>query len=203
MPSHPEIQSLSTVLSDTIADEVVTLGELVDRLAQRGFGVVMIVLALPTLFPLLPPGSAAAIGLLYVLLALQMLIGLDKPWLPQRARRVRLSGRAVAALRQRGVPFLQRIERWSRPRPLLLDDRIITRAVALAVLVLGLILFFPLPFLNTVPALAVLILGIGLLNRDAVFLLIGSLMTVGVLLVIRYGLETLIALFNHLIERFR
>ncbi len=201
MASHPEIEPLSAILTNTIADEVVTLGELIDRLAQRGFGVVMIVLALPTMFPLLPPGSAAAIGLVYILLSVQMLIGLDKPWLPQRARRVRLSARVVTALRQRGVPFLRRIERWSRPRPLLLDDRIITRAVALAVLVLGTILFFPLPFLNTVPALAVLILGIGLLNRDAVFLLIGSLMTVGVLLVIRFGLGTLIALFNHLLGR--
>jgi len=201
MASHPEIEPLSAILTNTIADEVVTLGELIDRLAQRGFGVVMIVLALPTMFPLLPPGSAAAIGLVYILLSVQMLIGLNKPWLPQRARRVRLSARVVTALRQRGVPFLRRIERWSRPRPLLLDDRIITRAVALAVLVLGTILFFPLPFLNTVPALAVLILGIGLLNRDAVFLLIGSLMTVGVLLVIRFGLGTLIALFNHLLGR--
>ncbi|MGH2399236.1 MAG: exopolysaccharide biosynthesis protein [bacterium] len=201
MATHPEIEPLSAILSETIADEVVTLGELVDRLAQRGFGVVMIVLALPTLFPLLPPGSAAAIGLVYVLLSVQMLIGLGQPWLPQRARKVRLSARAVTALRQRGVPFLRRIERWSRPRPLLLDDRIITRAVALAVFVLGAILFFPLPFLNTIPALAVLVLGIGLLNRDAVFLLIGSLMTVGVLLVIRFGLGTLIALFNHLLDR--
>jgi len=201
MTSHPEIEPLSALLSDTIADEVVTLGELVDRLAQRGFGVLMIVLALPTMFPLLPPGSAATIGLLYILLSVQMLIGLDKPWLPHRARRIRLSARAVTAMRQRGVPFLRRIERWSRPRPLMIDDRIITRGVALAVLVLGIVLFFPLPFLNTVPALAVLILGIGLLNRDGVFLLIGSLITVGVLLVIRFGLGTMIALFNHLLGR--
>jgi len=38
MASHPEIEPLSAILTNTIADEVVTLGELIDRLAQRGFG---------------------------------------------------------------------------------------------------------------------------------------------------------------------
>jgi len=201
MSTQPEIKPLSAILADTIADEVVTLGEVIDRLALRGFGVLMILLALPTLIPVLPPGSAATIGLLYVLLSIQMLLGLDRPWLPPRARRYRLSPRAVLALRQRGVPVLQRIERWSRPRPLLLDDRIVTRLVAVTVLVLGIVLFFPLPFLNTVPALAVLILGIGLLNRDGVFLLAGMLLTAGVLLIIAVGLGTLLALFTRVFRR--
>ena len=198
MIAHPEVEPLSAILAETIADQIVTLGELVDRLARRGFGLLMIVLALPTMIPILPPGSSAVIGLLYVILAIQMLIGLDQPWLPLRARRYRLSSRAVIALRHRGVPVLRRIERYSRPRPIFVDDRIAARAVALAVLVLGIVLFFPLPFLNTVPALAVLLLGIGLLNRDVVFLLAGFLLTASVVLIIVFGLSTLYALFNRL-----
>ena len=198
MIAHPEVEPLSAILAETIADQIVTLGELVDRLARRGFGLLMIVLALPTMIPILPPGSSAVIGLLYVVLAIQMLIGLDQPWLPLRARRYRLSSRAVIALRHRGVPVLRRIERYSRPRPIFVDDRIVARAVALAVLVLGIVLFFPLPFLNTVPALAVLLLGVGLLNRDVVFLLAGFLLTASVVLIIVFGLSTLYALFNRL-----
>jgi len=201
MAVHRQAPPLSVILAETIADEAVTLGELLDHLARRGFGLLMIALALPTLIPVLPPGTAAAIGLLYVILAIQMLIGLEEPWLPARLRRYRLSGRAIAALRERGVPLLRRIERFSRPRLLSLDDRITARAVALVVLVLGIVLFFPLPFLNTVPALAVLLLGIGQLNRDAVFLLAGFLLAVGVLLLIAFGLGTLYALLNLLLGR--
>lgn len=201
MALHPEIKPLSTILAETIADEVVTLGEFVDRLARRGFGVLMIVLALPTLIPVLPPGSAATIGLLYIILSIQMVIGLERPWLPRRVRGYRLSARAVAALHRRGVPFLRRIERLSRPRPLLYDDRIVTRGVALVVLVLGIVLLSPVPFLNTLPALAVLILGIGLLNRDSVFLLVGLTLAVIVVLIIAFGLGTLIALFNYTFRR--
>ncbi len=193
-----EFKPLSEILADTIADEVVTLGEVVDRLGWRGFGLIMIVLALPTLIPVLPPGSAATIGALYILLSLQVLIGRDEPWLPRRARRFRLSARAVAALRQRGVPFLRRLERFSRPRAVWWDDRVLSRGVAGLVLIFGVILLLPLPFLNTLPALAVLILGMGLLNRDGVFLLVGLLLAVAVVLIIIFGLGTLIGLFNRL-----
>ncbi len=201
MASLHEIKPLSEILSDTIADEIVTLGELVDRLHRRGFGLVMIVLALPTLIPILPPGSAAAIGLLYILLSVQMLIGLDRVWLPSRAHAYRLRPRAIRALRQRGVPFLRRIERFSRPRSVPFDERIMARIVALAVFVLGVVLLSPLPFLNTLPALSVLILGVGLLNRDGVFLAAGFLLTAVVLLIIAFGVSGLIALFNHLLGR--
>jgi hypothetical protein len=198
----PELEPLSTILLDELTeDETVTLGELRDRLARRGFGLLMIVLALPTLIPVLPPGSAAFIGLLYILLSLQMLFGRDEPWLPARLSRVRLSARTITALRNRGVPFLRRVERFSRPRPLLVDERIASRVVALVVLLLGIVLLTPFPFLNTLPALAVMLMGIGLLNRDGVFVAAGMLITTAVLLVIGFGLGTLYALFNRLFGR--
>lgn len=201
-PRPGELEPLSAVLLDELTeDETVTLGELRDRLARRGFGLLMILLALPTLIPVLPPGSAAAIGLLYILLSLQMLFGKDEPWLPKRLSRYRLSTRTIAALRTRGIPFLRRVERFSRPRPLLLDERIVSRGVAFIVLVLGIVLLSPLPFLNTLPALAVLLMGIGLLNRDGVFIAAGLLLTAVVLLAIGFGLGTLYALLNRLLRR--
>ena len=196
-----EVEPLSVILAQTIADEIVTLGELVDRMARRGFGLLMIVLALPTLIPVLPPGSAAVIGLLYILLSLQMLFGKDEPWLPKRVSRYRLSARTIAALRTRGVPLLRRIERFSRPRPLLLNDRVVSRGVAVVVLVLGIVLLSPLPFLNTLPAMAVLFMGIGLLNRDRVFIAAGLVLTAAVLLVIGFGLGTLYALLSRFFRR--
>lgn len=201
-PRPGELEPLSAVLLDELTEgETVTLGELRDRLARRGFGLLMILLALPTLIPVLPPGSAAAIGLLYILLSLQMLFGKDEPWLPKRLSRYRLSARTIAALRTRGIPFLRRVERFSRPRPLLLDERIVSRGVAFIVLVLGIVLLSPLPFLNTLPALAVLLMGIGLLNRDGVFIAAGLLLTAVVLLAIGFGLGTLYALLNRLLRR--
>src|SRR2546426_8593615 len=126
---------LSAIIAETLDDEVVTLGALADRAAQHGFGLLMIVLSLPTLFPALPPGLAPFVGFLYVVLAAQMLVGLERPWLPARVRRYRLSARAKQMLRQRGVRFLRRGEQFTpAPQPLV-PDAGVTRGVALAVFV--------------------------------------------------------------------
>ncbi|HEY6103899.1 MAG TPA: exopolysaccharide biosynthesis protein [bacterium] len=201
-PPPGEVEPLSAILLDELTeDETVTLGELRDRLARRGFGLLMIVLAMPTLIPVLPPGSAAAIGLLYILLSLQMLFGRDEPWLPARVSRYRLSAKAIATLRNRGVPLLQRIERFSRPRLLPFNDRIASRGVAVIVLLLGIVLVPPFPFLNTLPALAVLIMGVGMLNRDGLFIAAGALLTAAVIVVAGFQVGTVVALINRLLRR--
>lgn len=199
------VKPLSEVLEQLLREDQppLTIGEITDRVARRGFGLFMIVLALPTLIPVLPPGSAAFIGLLYALLALQMLIGLDRPWLPKRMRGYRLTDRAATSLRTRGVPFLRRIERFSRPRAMVLDERIVLRLAAVVLLVLGVILFSPIPFLNTLPALSAMFLGVGLLNRDGVFLLIGVLLAVLVAAIIAFGGGILYGLFNDLLKWLR
>jgi hypothetical protein len=130
-----------------------------------------------------------------------MLFGKDEPWLPARLGRYRLSAKAITALRKRGIPFLRRIERFSRPRLLPIDDRIASRGVAVIVLLLGIVLVPPFPFLNTLPALAVLIMGVGLLNRDGLFIAIGALLTATVIVVAGFQVGTLVALINRLLQR--
>lgn len=200
-PGAGDLEPLSAILLDELSEDAVTLGELRDRLARRGFGLLMIVLALPTLIPVLPPGSAVSIGALYILLSLQMLFGKEEPWLPRRLGRYRLSARTIRALRTRAVPFLRRVERLSRPRPLPLDERVVSRGIALVVLVLGIVLVLPLPFLNTLPALSVLLMGIGLLNRDGFFIAGGLALAAVILLAIGFGVGTLYALLNRLLNR--
>jgi hypothetical protein len=46
-----------------------------------------------------------------------------------------------------------------------------------------------------------MLMGIGLLNRDGVFVAAGLLITTAVLLVIGFGIGTLYALFNRLFGR--
>ena len=189
-------QFLSAIIAEALGDEEVTVGELADRAAQHGFGLLMIVLSLPTLFPALPPGLAPFVGFLYVVLAAQMLIGLERPWLPARVRHYRLSARAKQMLRQRGVPFLRRVEQFTRPRQLWIPDVVLTRIVAIAVLLLGIALFNPLPFFHLLPALTVMILGFGLINRDALFLAGGLALTAGAAAVAVVGAEKLAALLH-------
>jgi len=183
-------QPLSAILEEVLAvagEEEVKIGTLVDEAAERGFGLFMILLALPTMIPILPPGSAALIGLLDIGLSVQMLVGLRRPWLPAWIRRYRLSPGAVRRLRQSGLQVLRKLENFSRPRLLPFPEPLIIRVVAFFLLLLGIILFSPFPFMNTLPGLAVLLLGIGLLNRDGVILLAGVGLSCGILLFVATG----------------
>lgn len=165
---------ISVVLDQLLATETrVTIGEIVDRIDERGFGLLMLVLGLPMLIPILPPGASTLVGPLYSLLALRLIIGMDRPWLPGFVRRKVLSARTLDTLRRRGVPVIQRIERFSRPRFRVLNNPVIVRLAALDVFLMGLVLLSPAPFLNTLPALSVMFIGLGLLNDDGIFLLLG------------------------------
>ncbi len=173
----PPVETLSSILSaalDTNQDSFVTVGEIADRVEERGFGLFLILLALPTMIPVLPPGASAITGALYALLGIQMLMGMHEPWLPGRVRNYRLSPKALNLLQKRGVRFMQRVERMSRPRWLFAERKAVLRSVALIIIGIGIILFLPLPFMNTLPGLAMAVIGIGFINRDYLFVSTGS-----------------------------
>src|SRR3990170_1292134 len=164
MQAHPKFPlpppPISVVLDQLLATEKhITIGEIVDRIDERGFGLLMLVLGL----------------------ALRLIIGMDRPWLPGFVRRKELSAKTLDALRRRGVPLVRRIERFSRPRFRVLNNPVIVRLAAVNVFLMGLILLSPAPFLNTLPALSVIFVGLALLNDDGIFLLAG--LAVGVMVI--------------------
>lgn len=167
---------LSTILEGVLAEadvRPVSLGELLDRTADRGFGLVLILLGLPMLIPFLPPGSSTLVGPIYATFAIQMIRGGQQPWIPQRLRDWVLQGATARVLRRRGLPLVRRAERFSRPRKWWLDENLTVRLVGVVVLLMGIVLLSPLPFLNTLPALSVMLIGMGMLNRDFVFMAAG------------------------------
>jgi hypothetical protein len=206
LPPPPADGQLNVPLSaiiEAVLDEAerrpVSLGTLIDRTEDRGYGLLLMMLGLPMLLPFLPPGSSTIVGPIYVLFAIQMLRGAAHPWIPRRFRTWVLARGTVAALRRRGLPIVRTVERLSRPRGLWVSERVMLRAVGIMVLLMGLVLLSPLPFLNTIPAISVMLIGMGLLNRDALFVLAG--MTFGTIALGMIGLSAKAVLV--LIERLK
>ncbi|MDR7521977.1 MAG: exopolysaccharide biosynthesis protein [Armatimonadota bacterium] len=193
------LSALIEAFLDEAQTRPVRFGELIDRTAERGYGLWMIVLGLPMLIPVLPPGSSTVVGPIYAVFAVQMLLGQPRPWVPVRLREMVLGARAVRALRERGVPWIRRLERLSRPRWAVVPERVVLRAAGVMVFLMGVILLSPLPFLNTLPAIAVMLIGMGLLNRDALFMLAG--LGVGVVCLALVGLSA--GLIVVMIQRLR
>lgn len=193
--SEPRLSEIFARTLDANDDGVVVLGEVLDKAGDRGYGFLLILLAIPAFIPILPPGTSGVLGALMVVVALQMLFGLKQPWFPKRWRARVLSPKVVQAIQTRGVALLRKIERVSHPRGRRFTrNGVILRLSALVVIALALVLSSPMPFMNTLPALGVLLIGVGLANHDIYFLSAGWLIGLGVALIVVLGIEALLRL---------
>jgi hypothetical protein len=176
----------SALLRDFVATAPgprVSLGLLRDALGERGFGVLLFIFALPNLIPVNIPLLSALLGLPLVLLGAQLSYGRHKPWFPAWLTNQTFSHERFAAIVTRALPSLERAERLLRPRLTFLLSWTGERLIGIAILVLALVLALPIPFANWLPACAIAIIGLALVEKDGVAVLAGLAVGVASLLV--------------------
>ncbi|WP_305972353.1 MULTISPECIES: exopolysaccharide biosynthesis protein [unclassified Mameliella] len=174
-PDHSPM-AISDRLDSLVAEaqgESVTLDWILSQLHERAFGLFLLILALPCCIPFLY-GIPQIVSLPLMFVSVQILLGRRVPWLPSRlgARTVSTSG--LGNLARRAGPWLRRIEAISRPRLGALTRRPIDQVVGLGLVLFSASIMVPLPGTNTVPGFAVVVVAMGLLQRDGVLVLIGA-----------------------------
>lgn len=148
-----------------------TIGELSTAFGERAFGILMLILSLPNAIGLgAIPGVSALFGLPQIFLALQMVLGRERPWLPGFLAQRSLSGADFRTVVDKATPYLLRMEKALRPRLLVLSHPAFERALGLAFAVLATIVALPIPFGNQPPAVAIAIMSLGLIEEDGVFI---------------------------------
>lgn len=174
---------LSETLSRTvngIQGETVTLRNLMTAIGEQGLLVLCAIATLPFLIPVSIPGVSTVFGAAIVLLAVAITMN-RLPWLPQRILDRQLeTARLLPALRK-GVAIVSRLDAWVLPRMPMLSSGPMARLNGLVLVFAGLLLMAPfglVPFSNTAPAVAILLLTMGMLQRDGLFILLGYLGTV-------------------------
>lgn len=160
------------------------LGKLVNSLSQRGFGILFVLISLPSALPIPAAGYSIPFGLVIVLLGLQMILGQPRPWLPQRLCEREVPKGAVELLAKRGIPFLKKAERLLHPRLGVMNGVLLRPLIGLIALLMGGLMMIPIPGTNTLPGFTVFLLGLGLVGSDGLFILGGLVM--GLVLVAIY-----------------
>jgi hypothetical protein len=165
------------------------IGDLLGKFGTRSFAVLFVVLmALPAVPA--PTGAVShALEVVTMLLALELIAGRTEVWLPERWKKKELPGSSKFTTRL--LKILRWLERFSRPRLSGLLERRVAH-VLFGVIVLGLSLtaFLAPPFsgLDTLPALGVVVISVGMLLGDGLLAGVGLLLgAVGVGLVIGVG----------------
>lgn len=142
------------------------MGDVFGGLGRRSFGMLLFLSTLPAFIPI--PGVAGAIsGPLVILIGVQLLVVLRRPWLPGFVARRGPHRHMLVKFRNRVGPWLTKLERLVRPRaPALLDHRAASAFSGLQIVLLGLLLSLPIPFTNFLFAGVLLLYALALLERD-------------------------------------
>jgi len=177
---NPEVR-LSEALATTrraIEGHQVTLRELLLLVGEQGLLVFCAILAMPFLLPVTLPFMSTALGAPMLLIGIAVTLN-RVPWLPDRLLDHSLPSATVQHVLERAARAADRFEHLVRPRMLGLTATPFVNAVhgvALVVVVLALMAPLPLiPFANTLPAIGIILLCLGMAERDGVLLLFGHL----------------------------
>lgn len=164
-----------------IKGEHITLRDLLAMMGESGLLLLCAFLSLPFLFPVSIPGVSTVFGAGIVLISAAITLN-RLPWLPAKVADRRLESGKLRPVLERGVTFLRKIDRFFKPRMTGLTSGVVMNRVnGLVLMGAGLLLMAPLgliPFSNTLPGVAILLLAAGISQRDGLIVLAGYVMVV-------------------------
>ncbi|WP_126974568.1 exopolysaccharide biosynthesis protein [Frigidibacter oleivorans] len=172
-------QSFSAALRDTIGrieGDSITLRGLIAQIGEQGLLLLCGIASLPFLIPVSIPGVSTVFGLAIVLAAVAITLN-RMPWLPRRVLDREMPADKLRGALERGARLAGRVEGWVKPRlGGLTDGPVMPRVNGLMLMLAGILLMAPLgfvPFSNTLPGVAVLLLSLGMMQRDGLTVLAG------------------------------
>jgi len=166
---------LAAIANDTQRQRI-SIADLLAAMDARAMGALLLIFALPNVLPSLP-GTSGILGLPLVYLTSQMMLG-RLPWLPKFIANRSLPRENFAALIDRLEPWLARSERFLQPRLNWLVHEQAERLIGGVALLLSVILILPIPLGNMLPALAICLFALGLMEHDGVWVIAGMMVSV-------------------------
>jgi hypothetical protein len=162
---------------ESLPPGAVSLAQVRDLVGSDGLMLLTAFLTIVFLVPVSVPGVSTVFGACILLIGVSRLFRLAL-WLPKRIERRQVATEQLQSTLRRGLVWIRRLDRVCRPQRIawaasdgavrVINDCAIILGAALLMAPFGLI-----PFSNTFPAIALLFLAIGSLQRDGLFILLG------------------------------
>jgi hypothetical protein len=154
--------------------ERISVRAIMTALGDRAYALLVVLLGLPNCLPM-PPPIPLVCGLVLAFVGLQLLAGRDTPWLPGALLSKSIGKPELTRAVERAVPVLIRLERISQPRLTGLGGGWMRPLLGLLILALSLGLVVAAPIIGQIPlGLAVCLVGLGLVERDGLFIIAGA-----------------------------
>jgi hypothetical protein len=172
---QPQVQSaasengagapISRIVAEVAArfpGERISLGEMAEAFGDRAFGLLVLLLLLPSLLP----GMATVFGLPILLLGVQMGLGRRTPKLPAFIARQSVKRTDLLRLTGLSSTWMNRIEQYVKPRPGFFTSPMGDRLFGWLTAYVALMLILPGPGTNGPPAFGNIVMALGLVEHD-------------------------------------
>ncbi|MBA3809189.1 MAG: exopolysaccharide biosynthesis protein [Solirubrobacterales bacterium] len=168
-----------------------TLGSLIELFQEKSFALLFVLLLGVPALPLPTGGATHVFEIIAALLALELILGRERIWLPQKWCALELGGSRQQRFLHGLMRMIRRLERLSRPRMrFLFEHRLSSIVFGMLVIAGSAGAFFAPPFtgLDTLPALGVVLLALGVLLEDILVVIVALIVgAAGVVLEIVLG----------------
>lgn len=176
----------STLLSETLEQLALKpengktkISEIMEDFHENGILLALVFFALPVAVPLpYPPGFTTIMGVPLMILSIQMLVGSKKVKLPDRVNNYEIQNSTLKMISNKVVPLLKILEKYMKPRGAFAKSVYCEQFIGLSCLIAAFAVAIPLPLTNAVPALGIVVMTLGLLNRDGLVIIAGFFIAV-------------------------
>lgn len=160
----------------------ITLGELVESLKDDSLLVICLISILPFMQPIPLPGLSSLLGFVAMLQGIALMT-LGKALLTKKMKSVVISQERFHLIYQAAVKFThysKMLSYWTHPKT---NSKIVHIICGASIVISAgfLSLPLPIPFSNFIPALSIAFICLGLLEDDVLLILMGLLITSGVI----------------------
>ncbi|MDX2225543.1 MAG: exopolysaccharide biosynthesis protein [Verrucomicrobiae bacterium] len=178
--AHHLLSQQLGMLEAEIDKDSLSLGELLQAMHGRGFLALMVIICLPFLQPVGVPALSMFFGAIIAITGAKLAVG-QKPWLPETILNRSIPANIARHLLRTGVALFSKVEKLLKPRLPFVSHSIFGRINGACLLINGILLMLPLPpfppLTNMLPAWAVVLLALGMMEKDGYFIISGYITT--------------------------
>jgi len=158
----------------SLTSKRVTVAEIVAGLGDRGLGMLIAIFALPNILPSAVPFGNVPTGIPPLIFAIQLMLGVNHLMLPDVVAERKVRTNVLKVLAPRVAAVLSWFERLLTPRLSWVTGYRAERVIGAIAIFLAVVSMLPIPFGHNLPALGLVLIGLGLIERDGLAILGGA-----------------------------
>lgn len=175
-PAPRALSALLQKFREELPPERVRIDEVLEAFHERGFGIVLFIFSLPAAAPIPAPGINTLIAIPLLFLTVQMAIGRHTVWFPERIKQHSLSSDLCGRMIDVCIPWIIWLEKFTKPRLGFMTQGLFSKLIGVFGFIMALSGAVPLPLMNTVPAIGISLMAVGVIMRDGLIVLSGCVL---------------------------